>query len=180
MLEPGENFPAEASASIASLAATATGDPVSTTASATPTTTPTPAPAASTGHGLSSGAIAGIAIGGAAVLILAAALFYFIGRDKRKPTDADPRQSIQVLGGAGGAPTDMIQKDGVLYAPIAHTSTEYKHGSMVLPPMYDSMKSPTTSVHPAGFSPITTSVRSPSPAGSNGEMSNQWGGASET
>ncbi len=68
-LVPGENFPTEGS----------------TTTSAVPTATSTPsAPPSNTNNGGSSGLgpgpIAGIAIGGAAVVILAAALIYLCGR----------------------------------------------------------------------------------------------------
>jgi hypothetical protein len=55
------------------------------TATTTPTSTPTPAAAAAAAASkpaLSTGAIAGIAIGGAAVLVLAGALIYLCGRQR--------------------------------------------------------------------------------------------------
>jgi hypothetical protein len=75
-LSPGEGFPAE-------------GGPTSTTSSPTsaPTSSPTratntPTALASSQSPLSAGAIAGIAIGGAAVLLLGAALVYICGRQR--------------------------------------------------------------------------------------------------
>ncbi|KAK5002765.1 Pho80p cyclin, partial [Cryomyces antarcticus] len=78
MLVPGEHFPAEASSSLASLAAASTSTSPTSSAAAT-STSAAPAANATTSHKLSTGAIVGIAIGGAAVLLLAAALFFFIG-----------------------------------------------------------------------------------------------------
>jgi hypothetical protein len=74
-LSPGEGFPAE-------------GEPTSTTTSPTlaPTSSPTNTtntPTAATSQSpLSTGAIAGIAISGAAVLLFGAALIYFCGRQQ--------------------------------------------------------------------------------------------------
>jgi len=86
MLQPGEPFPAEASFS--SSASSSTPTPSSTTSSTTSTSaaattaTATAAAAAASHTTLSSGAIAGIAIGAAAVFTLAAALFFYMGRSK--------------------------------------------------------------------------------------------------
>jgi hypothetical protein len=89
MLEPGEAWPLES-----------TPDPFTTSASPTPTPTPTRTPTSissstptvtvapvSVNHSsaLSSGGIAGIAIGAAAVAVLAAALLYLCGRQSRRP-----------------------------------------------------------------------------------------------
>ncbi|KAG9236878.1 hypothetical protein BJ875DRAFT_493761 [Amylocarpus encephaloides] len=74
---PGENFPAEVRASVSSSIAAATA----TAATSTPPTS-TPTAAAVANHGLSTGAIAGIAIGGAAVIVLAGALIYLCGRQR--------------------------------------------------------------------------------------------------
>ncbi|KAF2716813.1 hypothetical protein K431DRAFT_234530 [Polychaeton citri CBS 116435] len=91
MIEPGEPLPAEVSASVASLASTATRTvTVSATPSSASSTTSalvTPTAASSDHHdhhssSLSAGAIAGIAIGAALVLILAAGLFFLLGRTK--------------------------------------------------------------------------------------------------
>ncbi|KAH7364289.1 hypothetical protein BKA65DRAFT_134025 [Rhexocercosporidium sp. MPI-PUGE-AT-0058] len=80
---PGENFPEEvASTKSAAPSSTSTNSsPTTATVTATPTTA---AAAASSGSHppLSTGAIAGIAIGGAAVLLLGAAIVYLCGRQR--------------------------------------------------------------------------------------------------
>lgn len=68
-MTPGEAFPSETGSSSGS-APTSTSSSSSSSSSAS----------SSSHHGLSTGAIAGIAIGGAAVLVLAAALVYLCGR----------------------------------------------------------------------------------------------------
>jgi hypothetical protein len=64
----------------------APGQPFPAEGSGTPTAEPSPSAGSSNrgsnGSHLSSGAIAGIVIGGVVVLLLAAALFYFVGRSK--------------------------------------------------------------------------------------------------
>lgn len=85
MLNPGEPFPPEgtpsALASLASRSSTPSIAPTSAPAasSSAPASTPVPASSNST---LSKGAIAGIAIAGAAICALAAALFFFVGRSR--------------------------------------------------------------------------------------------------
>ena len=75
-LGPGQPFPAEGNGG--GLAAASSTAPTSTA-----TSTPTPSAASSGGsHGLSAGAIAGISVGAFAVVLLAAALFYLVGRNK--------------------------------------------------------------------------------------------------
>lgn len=70
MVKPGDPIPKEGSASLSATGAAAT---------ATTTTSATSAP-----HGvhLSGGAIAGIVVGAVAFLVLAAALFFYVGRTK--------------------------------------------------------------------------------------------------
>ncbi|KAF2097647.1 hypothetical protein NA57DRAFT_77899 [Rhizodiscina lignyota] len=120
MLQPGQDFPAEASSSIVSMGATATAEST-TSNSATSTATPVPE-----GHSsISNGAIAGISIGGAAVVILGAALMYYVcarSRSHRHHQPLDPRYSAQPMPIApgGGAPPEMISSGGVLYVPIAN------------------------------------------------------------
>ena len=85
MLQPGEPWPPEASSTILP---TTTATVVSTAAS-TPTSGPaetTSEAATSSSHhtGLSTGAIAGIAIGGAAVLLAAGFLVWWCGRQSRR------------------------------------------------------------------------------------------------
>ncbi|PNS13824.1 DNA-directed RNA polymerase III subunit rpc1 [Sphaceloma murrayae] len=79
MLQPGEPFPAEASASSTTIAAaTATITSSRTTSpSSSPSSNPAPSPPS-----LSKGAIAGIAIAAIAALAILGALFYLIGRHR--------------------------------------------------------------------------------------------------
>ncbi|KAL9080216.1 MAG: hypothetical protein Q9157_000999, partial [Trypethelium eluteriae] len=79
MLEPGQPFPEEAASSMSSIAATATA--TVTSATSAPTTAGPPLTVTTTHTGLSSGAIAGIVVAGFIVLLLGAALFFFIGRN---------------------------------------------------------------------------------------------------
>jgi hypothetical protein len=71
MVKPGEPIPAEGSSSLS-----ATG---STAPTSSPTSSSTPS---SHGVHLGAGAIAGIVVGAVAFLVLAAALFFYIGRTK--------------------------------------------------------------------------------------------------
>ncbi|KAK8200793.1 hypothetical protein M8818_006109 [Zalaria obscura] len=124
MLQPGEAFPNEGIASSASaLASTATA-----TVTATPTSSPTASstPAASSKK-LSSGAIAGIAVGAVAVLAIAGALFYLFGRNRRlkeritqrdstmphPETKQSPSSTLYPMygGGIGGDPNSPPQAD---------------------------------------------------------------------
>jgi len=79
-LSPGDPIPAEASSTIIH----STSAVPTSTSSSTPTSTPTIAPVTTNHghHGLSGGAIAGIAIGGVAVLLLCGLLFFYMGRTK--------------------------------------------------------------------------------------------------
>lgn len=88
MLNPGEPFPPEGTLSSLPTASTTSSTPASssTTSAASATAVATTAKANS---GLSKGAIAGIAVGGAAVLALAAALFFYIGRTKTLKQEVD-------------------------------------------------------------------------------------------
>ncbi|KIY03033.1 uncharacterized protein Z520_01499 [Fonsecaea multimorphosa CBS 102226] len=100
MLEPGQSWPAEedpfATTSTSTSTATATYTTTFTTSTLSPTPTPTTsatptAVASGSGHStLSSGAIAGIAIGGAAVVIAAAVLLFFCGRGSRHKDGGNP------------------------------------------------------------------------------------------
>ncbi|CZR50740.1 uncharacterized protein PAC_00614 [Phialocephala subalpina] len=88
MLSPGEYFPKETAPST-STTASSTSTTASSTSSSTSTptstltSTPTPTAAVDSSHPvLSGGAIAGVAIGGFAVLLIGAALIYLCGRQK--------------------------------------------------------------------------------------------------
>jgi hypothetical protein len=65
-VKPGDPVPAEGTASL----------------HASATAAPTAAPSSHGSHSLSSGAIAGIAVGGVAFLAICAALFFYVGRTK--------------------------------------------------------------------------------------------------
>jgi hypothetical protein len=151
MLQPGQYFPPEASASISLLGASATSDPVS---HPTSTTSATPTPVSSH-SGLSSGAIAGVAVCAAAVFVLAAALFFFIGRS-RKAYSPEVRQSSQFT------PTvhtpDIIQSGDVLYAPVGRAIEFMNNG---IPPAKEPMKSPDTALPISYSSTGYNSFRSP-------------------
>jgi plastocyanin len=83
MLQPGEPFPAEASSSSSASSSTSTSSSTSSTTTTSTTAVAATATAAASSHStMSSGAIAGIAVGAGAVLTLAAALFFYIGRSK--------------------------------------------------------------------------------------------------
>jgi hypothetical protein len=83
MLQPGEPFPAEASSSSSASSSTSTSSSTSSTIITSTTAVAATATAAASSHStLSSGAIAGIVVGAAAVLSLGAALFFYIGRSK--------------------------------------------------------------------------------------------------
>jgi hypothetical protein len=77
---PGETFPPEVDSST-SASSTPTAAPTSSSIAASPTASQSQT-ATSSSHPLSTGAIAGIAIGGAAVLLLGAALVYLCGRQR--------------------------------------------------------------------------------------------------
>lgn len=89
MLQPGEAWPSESTPDPFSSSASPTPTSRSSSSTSAPTAAATTTVAAvSTNHSssLSSGGIAGIAIGAAAVAILAAALLYLCGRQSRRPS----------------------------------------------------------------------------------------------
>lgn len=147
VLVPGEDWPSEGS--IPSGVATSSSATSSSTAPATITTTPTPAPS----HGLSSGAIAGIAIGGAAVLLAAGVAIWFCGWHSRRQAAAP------------GAPAQEV---GYMSHPQPHQSMYGKpsHMSMVsgytMPPGYDHSTSHTP-VDPMMGQPMMMHSGAPSP-----------------
>ena len=122
-LVPGEDWPSEAD--IPSGVATSSTATATSTAPATVTATPSSAPSHS---GLGAGAIAGIAIGGAAVLLAAGVAVWFCGRQSRRQQAPAP-----------GAPAQEVG-----YVPHPHTGSMYgKPGHMstvsgyTMPPGYD-------------------------------------------
>ncbi|KAF1990915.1 hypothetical protein K402DRAFT_389816 [Aulographum hederae CBS 113979] len=131
MLQPGEAFPAEADPSSANPSATATsaGSAASSTSSGAPAPTGSGSSDAQEGsshHGLSTGAIAGIAIGGAAVLLLAAAVFFMMGRNKSLK-DTLHRQSHM----PGPAGPEVMGNDGTVYVPVR--TSNFRNSGMTMP-----------------------------------------------
>lgn len=128
MLLPGQDWPNEGS--IPSGVATTSRSASPTATSAPATLTPTPAPSS---HGLGGGAIAGIAIGGAAVLIAAGVAIWFCGRQSRRTTQpAAPAQEAAYPSMAG-----------TMYAKPGHMSVV---SGYTVPPGYEGqygMRSPT-------------------------------------
>lgn len=137
VLVPGEDWPSEGS--IPSGVATSSTTPTPTQ---TATTTTTTAAAASSHSGIGVGAIAGIAIGGAAVLLLAGVAIWFCGRQSNRNKNVAP-----------GAPA---QETNIGFHPNPNTASMYgkpTHMSMVsgygMPPNYDQgMRSPGMSTTP--------------------------------
>jgi plastocyanin len=133
-LNPGEPFPAEAASTMASL----TMPPSSTatsTSSTSPSSSPSSTPPASSHSGLSTGAIVGIAIGAAAVALLAAALFFYIGRTQSYK-HALNRQSATVTSSGPGShyPPEMLEHRGSPFAsPMSGMRSPHSHDG---PPGY--------------------------------------------
>jgi len=151
MLEPGQKLPSDAMTSLQSLAATATTT-LTVTASATgsPSTTPAvPAPSDTEDQhhhsGLSGGATAGIAVGAVAVAILAALLFFLLGRTKTLKEmlhhNNNTASGQPGMRDAGAANTSFTAGHGQSYS---------RHHSSQLPPYqtYAEHKPPVTYVSP--------------------------------
>ncbi|EMC95512.1 hypothetical protein BAUCODRAFT_157927 [Baudoinia panamericana UAMH 10762] len=169
MLEPGENLPIQAKNSLSSLAATATPFTLTVTAtnSLEPTTTSSPptsatatssptASAAPSAVTLSSGAIAGIAVGAAAVLALAAALFFFLGRNKGLKDEL-----TRLRGNAPAGPQSPYPSTGGATYPTGNDGWR-RHSGGQLPPYQQSpmaYKSSTT-VSALGMSEVLDHRRS--------------------
>lgn len=139
-LVPGEDWPTEGS--IPSGVATTSATPSATSSSSPATGTAVPSPSA-----LSAGAIAGVAIGGAAVLLAAGVAVWFCGRQSRRSQAAAP-----------GAPAQEINPGYVLphasmYGKPGHMSTV---SGYTMPPGYDhqGMRSPTMTSMPTPIDPM--------------------------
>lgn len=162
MLQPGENWPGEGSATAATSSTTGSATPTATNAASSTT-----AAAASSKHsGLGPGAIAGIAIGGAAVLLAAAVAVYFCGRYSRKQN----QQPVPL------APAQQVM-------PFSPQSMSFaKHASMVsgysVPPGYPMPTSPQFPQHsPNPMDPTVSGLEissmqggSPSPNSQHAQM----------
>lgn len=141
MLEPGEPFPDEAQTLMASMAASATA-----TVTVTPSSTPTPTPTVTSSsdssgnndndnddshhhkssNALSPGAIAGIAIGAAAIALMAAALFFYFGRTKSLKEALESHQHVPQY-----APEPMQASGGGFYQAA---SRDHSRHNSNLPP----------------------------------------------
>ncbi|KAK4915856.1 hypothetical protein LTR28_013499, partial [Elasticomyces elasticus] len=145
MLQPGENFPAEASSSIASLAAATTLSTATTAAAYTEEATHS-ATSSSSANGqsshkdLSSGAIAGIVIGGVVVLALGAALFFLLGRTKTLKEVIDKNQ----VGTNRLSGPDMLQSKSAQFVPA--TTAGYRTSGNPLGDMGAYQKPPEESI----------------------------------
>lgn len=150
MLTPGQPWPAESE------------DPFTTTAAPTaaPSSTTAPAAGASTDAGtassthhssLSAGAIAGIAIGGAAVALAAAVLLYICGRQSRRQTPISQQEDRP---GTGHATVHSMA-----YNPHGHIAGQYMD-----PAKHMSMHSSVMPLSPAlpGYAPSYDPTMSPS------------------
>lgn len=137
VLVPGQDWPSEAS--IPSGVATTSS---STTATATPAATATPtatAAPASSHSAISVGGIAGIAIGAAAVLLMAGVAIWFCGRQSNRSKNSMPGAPAQETFGYHPNTTSM-------YGKPAHMSMISGYG---MPPNYEQgMRSPATSATP--------------------------------
>jgi hypothetical protein len=141
MLQPGENFPSEASSSSSEYAATGTSK--STSTSSTEYATSSAAASKSSSSSLSSGAIAGIVVAAVLLLILAAALFFFVGRARTLKETVNQQAlypSVASIGGASSArggqlspasppmgtamAEPMYQAGGTVYIPVKATDLQ--------------------------------------------------------
>ncbi|KAF4635565.1 hypothetical protein G7Y89_g2531 [Cudoniella acicularis] len=122
-LSPGEGFPPEVASTISSMTSsptpTSTTSSTSATTSASSSTSSAAAIVTSSGSApLSGGAIAGIAIGGAALLLLAGGLIYLCGRQRTLGELVEQQQrGVQPLPSAGYIPGHMSMASSSTYQP---------------------------------------------------------------
>lgn len=127
-LVPGEDWPSEGSI------------PSGVATSSTPSSTSSSGPAtvtavASSSHGLSSGAIAGIAIGGAAVLLAAGVAIWFCGRQSRR-NQTPPGAPAQEISTGYMPHHSMYGKPGHMSTVSGYTMPPgYEHQGMMSPNM---------------------------------------------
>lgn len=125
MLEPGQTWPSEAETPSGVASSSSSSTP---TATATAVTSPTSTPVASSSHSLGAGAIAGIAIGGSAVLLAAFVAIWWCGRQSRRSNTPPrtPAQEVYHSGYPSGVPS--------FYGKPGHMSMVSGYG---VPPGYD-------------------------------------------
>lgn len=154
VLLPGDDWPSESDVPNGVATSSRPSSKTSAIPTATAVTTPsaTPTPAAS--HGLGAGAIAGIAIGGSAVLLMAFVAIWFCGRQSRKVQTLPPMGPAQEVyrGYPSGVPS--------MYNKSAHMSVVSGYN---MPPGYDQhgMMSPTQAHTPVDPAMMQTDGPSP-------------------
>ncbi|KIW07719.1 hypothetical protein, variant [Verruconis gallopava] len=148
MLQPGEDFPSEAGASTTASSSnypTSTESASSASSSALAAATSTTAENTSHKSSFPAGAIAGVVVGVVAIIALAAALFYFIGRHrtvKAQQAVTGMLSAEKVTGGGGNSPVvpmagpgeSIIGPGGMVYVPVQATNFQ----RMSVPPTYGS------------------------------------------
>jgi len=133
MLSPGEPFPPEASG-MASLTQVPTSTTSPAAASSATVATSSAAPVSpSSHHSLPGGAIAGIAIGVVAVLVLCGALFFYIGRSKSIKEVIDQKNATVVTTSQVPPGQYMGSGYGHRYAPVQPHDFRNSNASSQLP-----------------------------------------------
>ena len=130
MLLPGQPWPSEEQDPFTTTGAAATSTPTSTSSSAPAATT-----SASSSHshsGLSGGAIAGIAIGAAAVALLAAVALFLCGRQSRHQQNQQSTPFMQQQVPFSPPPNSHMS----VYDPAKHMSMQSNAVSSALPGYY--------------------------------------------
>ncbi|KAF2471382.1 uncharacterized protein BDR25DRAFT_334001 [Lindgomyces ingoldianus] len=135
MVAPGQPLPGEASSSLSVPSSTSTSSPTST-----------PVPTHSSHHSnLSGGAIAGIAVGAAAFLVICAALFFYIGRTKSLKEVLDRRDATVTKTTPMTAGTEFGTPGTPGYPSQLSPQAEYS----THPPTYGQHHA--TETHPSGW-----------------------------
>ncbi|RMZ67089.1 extracellular serine-rich [Pyrenophora seminiperda CCB06] len=158
-IAPGQPIPAEASSIL------------SNPSTSTPTSTSAPHSGGSGGgsHTLSTGAIAGIAVGGAAFIILCAALFFFVGRSKTL------KETIRRQDATNNTTQNphMSQQHGSNYGDGGLASPGFRPGYATPPPGhhadygFGSPPPPQYGQHSMNTQPVVAELNSP-PMGQHG------------
>ncbi|OCK79598.1 hypothetical protein K432DRAFT_382938 [Lepidopterella palustris CBS 459.81] len=132
MLNPGEPIPAEASG-ISTMSLTTTIPSSTSTSTPTGLAAASQTPSSSSHHSLSGGAIAGIAVGAAALLALCGALFFFVGRAKSLKEVLERKDATVVT--TTQVPPEPFLGGG--YSPGFAQPNDYRQSNMSqLPPSY--------------------------------------------
>jgi len=145
MLAPGDQIPSEASSSLIAPSSRPTSAPPSSAPSSTP---------GNHHHSLSGGAIAGIAVGGVAFLVICAALFFFIGRAKSLKEVIERQDATNKTHPGSPGPGDFSTPGtpGQMphgFSPMQHPAEFARLSGQNLPP-YGQHNA--TDPHPSGWS----------------------------